>query len=260
VSNDRTTWPWPFGAHSDLSLVVVAPNQQAAHQAVGLLERAGLDITIELIVTGRVTFDGLTRPPDIVLIDCGIGPAGAMEAVERARREVLGARIVVIFSEGENDPHKIFRAGAAGLVERSAAAGTLPAAVQAVAVGQLSVPLALHDLVEPPALTHREKQVLGLMAEGLTNAAIGRRLYLAESTVKTHVSNAFKRLGVRSRYEASARLLAADPALRQDLLAVLESTRTAGHSGIAPRLEPVASGDGSVTHPPARTSSAAGKS
>jgi DNA-binding NarL/FixJ family response regulator len=210
---------------------VVAPTEKAAQQAVGLLERAGLSVTTELIVTGEVTFDALMRPPDIVLIDYGNGAVGAVEAVERARREVLGARIVVIYSESENDPHKIFRAGAAGLVERPQAAVTLAATVRAVAAGQLAVPLSLHDLVEPPVLTLREKQVLGLMAEGLTNAQIGRHLYLAESTVKTHVSKALKRLGVRSRYEASARLLASDPALRQDLLAALEGTGANGHSG-----------------------------
>jgi DNA-binding NarL/FixJ family response regulator len=102
--------------------------------------------------------------------------------------------------------------------------------VYAVAAGQISVPLAFRDSVEPPTLTHREKQVLGLMADGLTNAQIGRSLYLAESTVKTHLSNAFKRLGVRSRHEASARLLAGDPALRQELLSALASARVDGNS------------------------------
>jgi DNA-binding NarL/FixJ family response regulator len=239
VSNEGRKWSWPSEAHSTLSLAVVAPSEKAAQQAVGLLERAGLSITIELIVTGEVTFDALRHPPDIVLIDCGSSAVGAVETVERARRDVLGARIVVIFSESEHDPHKIFRAGAAGMVERLEAAVTLAATVRAVAAGQLSVPLALHDLVEPPALTHREKQVLGLMAEGLTNAQIGRRLYLAESTVKTHVSNAFKRLGVRSRYEASARLLASDPALRLALLAALEGTGDNGRSANSGGPDPV---------------------
>jgi DNA-binding NarL/FixJ family response regulator len=223
---------WAPGGESALSLAVVAPSERAAQQAVGLIERAGLNVTPDLIITGRVTFDALALPPDIVLIDCG---RDAAEAVELARRELLGSRIVVIFSEGEDDPYGIFRAGADALVARSEAAITLAVAVLAVVSGQLSVPLSLRDLVEPPTLTHREKQVLGLMADGLTNAQIGRRLYLAESTVKTHLSNAFKRLGVRTRREASARLLAADPALRHDVLAALERAR----SGLQPADEPL---------------------
>jgi DNA-binding NarL/FixJ family response regulator len=197
---------------------------------VGTLERAGLDVTVERIVTGGVTFETLMRPPAIVLIDRGSAAAGTVEAVKRVRREVLGARIVVIYSESENDPHRIFRAGADGLVARSEVSATLAPTVYAVAAGQISVPLAFRDSIEPPTLTHREKQVLGLMADGLTNAQIGRSLYLAESTVKTHLSNAFKRLGVRSRHEASARLLAGDPALRQELLSALESARVDGNS------------------------------
>lgn len=224
-------------------MAVIAPSERAAQQAVGLIERAGLDVTPDLILTGRVTFEALALPPDIVLIDCG---KGAAEAVELARRELLGSRIVVIFSEGEDDPYGIFRAGADALVARSEAALTLGVAVLSVVSGQLSVPLSLRDLVEPPTLTHREKQVLGLMADGLTNAQIGRRLYLAESTVKTHLSNAFKRLGVRTRREASARLLAADPALRHDVLAALERSRAGRQGADGPVPGPGAAGDGSL--------------
>jgi DNA-binding NarL/FixJ family response regulator len=251
---------WGAGAESALSLAVIAPSYRAAQQAVGMLERAGLAVKTELIATGRVTFDALTRPPDIVLIDRGSTAAAAVEAVERARRELLGARIVVIFSESENDPYRIFRAGADALVARSEAAATLAVAVRAVAAGQLSVPLSLRDLVEPPTLTHREKQVLRLMADGLTNAQIGRRLYLAESTVKTHLSNAFKRLGVRSRHEASARLLAGDPALRQDLLAALESPHAGGHASHEPPSDPAAAADRAPIGRTAETASATGTS
>ena len=57
------------------------------------------------------------------------------------------------------------------------------------------------------ALTNREKQILGLVVGGLTNAQIARELYLAESTVKSHLSSAFMKLGVSSRNEAVAVIL-----------------------------------------------------
>lgn len=239
---------------------MIAPSESAARQVVELLEQSGLNVTAEAIVTGQLTFDALSRPPAIVLIDRGTSAADAAEAVERARRELLGARIVVIFAEGDSDPHRIFRAGADGMVVHSEAAATLAVTVQAVAAGQLAVPSALRDLVEPPTLTHREKQVLGLMADGLTNAQIGRRLYLAESTVKSHLSNAFKRLGVRSRQEASARLLAGDPALRQDLLAAIESARVDRHSGTPLRRDSAGPEAHSVERRPSREPSASGAS
>jgi DNA-binding NarL/FixJ family response regulator len=60
--------------------------------------------------------------------------------------------------------------------------------------------------VRPP-LSHREKQALNLLLLGLTNAEIARRLYLAESTVKCHLTSIFSKLGVRSRNEAIAHAL-----------------------------------------------------
>ncbi len=57
------------------------------------------------------------------------------------------------------------------------------------------------------ALTTREKQALALMVTGLTNAQIAGRLFLAESTVKSHLSSAFSKLGVASRYEAATVIL-----------------------------------------------------
>ena len=61
-----------------------------------------------------------------------------------------------------------------------------------------------------PTFSHREKEILELLVAGMTNRQIGDRLYLSESTVKTHVTAAFAKLGVRSRKDAAAILL--DPA------------------------------------------------
>jgi DNA-binding NarL/FixJ family response regulator len=72
--------------------------------------------------------------------------------------------------------------------------------------------------VNPPALSQREKEILALVAAGLTNGQIATRLYLAESTVKTHLSSAFRRLGVRSRREAAALVLSSDDGMRRWLL------------------------------------------
>ncbi len=64
--------------------------------------------------------------------------------------------------------------------------------------------------IDPAALSAREKQVLGLVVMGYTNSKIAEQLFLAESTVKSHLSSAFAKLGVRSRNEAVELILDAD--------------------------------------------------
>jgi DNA-binding CsgD family transcriptional regulator len=76
-----------------------------------------------------------------------------------------------------------------------------------------------------PALSFRERQILGLVVAGLTNDEIAGRLYLAETTVKGHLTSAFRRLGVRSRREAVALILSADESLRRSVL----TARPGGH-------------------------------
>jgi DNA-binding CsgD family transcriptional regulator len=85
----------------------------------------------------------------------------------------------------------------------------LPATVLAVAAGQAVVPRQLGGGLQPPAFSHRERQVLAHVADGLTNGEIADALFLAESTFKSHLASVFQKLGVRSRREAAA--LARDP-------------------------------------------------
>jgi DNA-binding CsgD family transcriptional regulator len=98
------------------------------------------------------------------------------------------------------------------------------------AAGHVSVPGSMRHTIQPPALSHRERQALGLALAGLTNAQIARTVFIAESTVKSHLSSAFRRLGVHSRREAVA-LLNSDPALRASVLATLRLSREFSTSG-----------------------------
>ena len=90
------------------------------------------------------------------------------------------------------------------MVARAALEETLAAAIAAVRAGLTVVPRDHGRQLVRPALSHRERQVLSLMAEGRTNGEIARALILAESTVKCHVSTAYSKLGVGSRREAAA--------------------------------------------------------
>jgi DNA-binding CsgD family transcriptional regulator len=94
-------------------------------------------------------------------------------------------------------------AGARGVLASDEVEATLVPAVRAVASGLVVVPPGTTHASRRPVLSGREKQVLGLVVMGLTNAEIGRRLYLAESTVKYHLLSVYAKLGVRSRKEAA---------------------------------------------------------
>ena len=93
-------------------------------------------------------------------------------------------------------------AGACGLVAGEALAEALEPCLNAVVAGQVCVPLEHWRQARPPVLSMREKQVLSLLVMGYMNGQIAEQLFLAESTVKSHLHTAFGKLGVRSRNEA----------------------------------------------------------
>jgi DNA-binding NarL/FixJ family response regulator len=75
--------------------------------------------------------------------------------------------------------------------------------------------------VQPPVLSTREKQILGLVVMGYMNSQIATTLFLAESTVKSHLSSAFGKLGVRSRNEAVSLILDPDRGLGMGILGLV---------------------------------------
>jgi DNA-binding CsgD family transcriptional regulator len=93
--------------------------------------------------------------------------------------------------------------GAVGVVTSNEMHTRLGPCLRAVRVGQVCVPREHWRQVEPAALSAREKQVLNLVVMGFMNSEIAERMFLAESTVKSHLSSAFGKLGVRSRNEAA---------------------------------------------------------
>jgi DNA-binding NarL/FixJ family response regulator len=103
-------------------------------------------------------------------------------------------------------------AGADAIVFEPELESTLAVAVRAVRSGQSVVPRRARAGVERPTFSHRERQVLAYVSGGFTNAQIAERLFLSESTIKSHLSSAFAKFGVRSRREAAALFIELEPA------------------------------------------------
>jgi DNA-binding NarL/FixJ family response regulator len=101
---------------------------------------------------------------------------------------------------------RVLVAGATGIVLEEDVRRALVPTARAVLAGQLTVPSILRQQVAPRPLSHREKQILALVMLGMTNREIAGKLFLAESTVKTHLSSAFRKIDARSRAEAVARI------------------------------------------------------
>lgn len=150
---------------------------------------------------------------------CAIVLAGCRAVAERqgliraADERFPDVPIVVIAPRSGNGVHKSLEAGATGFVLDSEIETALAATIRAVCTGQIVVPHLFRRTAVRPALSHREKETLALLAMGLTNRQIAARLFLAESTIKTHLSSIFGKLGVTSRSEAAALVLDPDTKL-----------------------------------------------
>jgi DNA-binding NarL/FixJ family response regulator len=140
----------------------------------------------------------------VVVFACDIDAPREIASLRRLCREAPQPAVVAI-SPPATGPgvRRALDAGATGLVFDSELELTLATAVWAVASGQSVVPRKLRAGVEKPILSHRERQVLELVRKGLTNAQIAERLFLAESTIKSHLASIFTKFGVRSRKEVA---------------------------------------------------------
>jgi DNA-binding NarL/FixJ family response regulator len=134
--------------------------------------------------------------------------SGLPAHVEAVTRSLPQTSLVIACPQIERwDVRAALAAGVAGIVTSRDLDSALGPCVEAVLTGQTCVPREHARQIDPPALSTREKQILGLVVMGYMNSQIARQLFLAESTVKSHLSSAFGKLGVRSRNEAVSLIL-----------------------------------------------------
>jgi len=209
--------------------VVLADDQALVRTGVRMI----LDDADDIEVAGEAS-DGESAvrvaaevAPDVVLMDVRMPGTDGITATRRIRAAGTGPRVLILTTfDLDEYVYAGLRAGASGFVLKDALAADLLAAVRVVASGEAVVaPTVTRRLIERfvgsgpgpggdggdahgvPAdvldvLTPRERETLTLIAGGLSNAEIARRLFLGEGTVKTHVSRVLAKLGLRDRIQA----------------------------------------------------------
>jgi DNA-binding NarL/FixJ family response regulator len=195
--------------------VVVADDELIVRRGVRMiLEDAGVEVVAEAVDGDQVVQLVREHTPDVVLMDIRMPVRDGIEATRLVTAE--GARVLVLTTyDTDENLAASMRAGASGFVLKTAHPEDLVHAVRVVARGDaLLEPEISRRLIErfvvpttqPSAwverLTAREREVLAAMAQGWSNAEIGRELFLSEATVKTHVASVLGKIGVRDRLQA----------------------------------------------------------
>ncbi len=198
--------------------VVVADDHPLFREAIerAVRERPELEL-IGSAADGRTALEQIRElTPRVAVLDLRLPGLDGLQILNALTRDGLPTRVIFLSATG--DPEVVFRAvqgGAAGYFSKEADRSAIVDAITAVARGRTMIDPALHDGVfdqvrirgtgtDRPILTAREREVLGLMAEGLSGRQIAERLIVALPTVKTHQARLYEKLGVSERAAAVA--------------------------------------------------------
>jgi two-component system, NarL family, nitrate/nitrite response regulator NarL len=173
---------------------------------------------------GRLALDELRDlQPEVALLDMKLPGLDGLQMLDAIVQEGLPTRVLFVSAFLEQDiVYRAIARGAAGYLSKDADRDQICDAAAAVARGEtrfaaevqagLAHAIRIREAGDRPLLTQREREVLGLTAEGLSAAQVGERLHLSPATVKSHLQGAYQKLGVSDRAAAVA------TALRQGLL------------------------------------------
>jgi DNA-binding NarL/FixJ family response regulator len=201
--------------------VLLVDDQQLVREGFARLLRDVDDIEVVGEAADGAAAVALARDclPDVVLMDVRMPGMDGIDATARVVRERSEVRVLVLTTfDLDEAVHRALRAGASGFLLKDIPYDQLVHGIRVVARGDsVLAPSVTRRLIESftpdrtvtaqdvarlGRLTEREREVLGHVAEGLSNAEIGARLFLSEATVKTHVGRVLGKLGCRDRVQA----------------------------------------------------------
>lgn len=181
-----------------------------------LASRAGIEVVGEAADGAAAVEEAARLRPHVVLLDLAMPGGGGLAAIGPIRRGGAGPAVLVLTSfAGEDQVVPAVQAGASGYLLKDVSPADLEAAIRTLhAGGSLLDPhvvgAVMGELASPrsrpaglEALTPREREVLALLGEGLSNRDVAARLVVSEKTVKTHVSAVLSKLGLADRTQAA---------------------------------------------------------
>jgi DNA-binding NarL/FixJ family response regulator len=190
----------PGGARA-MHAVVGAHDELEGRRLGRVLEDNGCRVTLasDLVPTGG------SRKADVLVATSDWVTA---ESSSTLREELPTVPLVVISRIGGRlAVDDALAAGAVGFVTEDQVDDRLAATVRAVSVGQLVIPADGREIGASPILSPRERQVMSMVVLGFSNRQVANKLHVTETTVKSHLSSSYRKLGVRSRHEATALIL-----------------------------------------------------
>nr|WP_277628679.1 two-component system response regulator NarL [Pantoea agglomerans] len=187
----------------------------------GLKQLIALDERLQVVAEAGNGIDGLVlaqqHDPDLILLDLNMPGLNGLDTLTQLREIALSGRVVVFsVSDNEEDVVSALKRGADGYLLKDMEPEALLKALHQAAAGQIVLSEALTPILvarlreAQPAqtrdinqLTRRERDILQLISDGMTNKAIARKLAISESTVKVHVKYLLKKMNLKSRLEAA---------------------------------------------------------
>lgn len=190
------------------SVLVIVDEDMLRRRIVLALRRASSSVSPSLTEGPK---------PDVLVVSADGAPS--LEAKLSTLASGEQARVVAVVPDSRNPRPPITGARAQGVVLESEIETALAVTIAAVRAGQVVRPQRW-DESTTPLLSPREKQVLALVVMGMSNAEVAQRLGIVETTVKSHISASYRKLEVRSRSEACARILDPQTGLGVGILAL----------------------------------------
>jgi two-component system NarL family response regulator len=145
--------------------------------------------------------------PDVGLVDLVMPEMGGVETIQQIRSQFPEARLLILTTyDGDEDIYRGLQAGAKAYLLKDAPREELLLCIQTVYAGRSFIPpkigLRLAERMNSPVLSKREREILQLLAQGMSNLEIGAMLQITEGTVKSHVNNILNKLNVSDRTQA----------------------------------------------------------
>ncbi len=177
--------------------------------------RRALEQADDIEIVGEATNGSQVLPlvrrlnPDVLLLDMRMPQMDGLACLDQLKKHGIDVKVIVLSAFKDSDHiQAAFNRGASGYIVKSVNPGDLPSAVRQASDGTFFSPLETGsrdggDAVADAGLTDRELDVLKAAARGLSNQRIGKEFWISEQTVKFHLSNVYRKLGVSSRTEAT---------------------------------------------------------